>query len=1123
VAFQNSYARGTGAPVTVTNTFTLLNPATQYTLKAFNGGLQNDKAELVSHSVVYLNGVQVVGPANFKQGVAKVSVTIFPGLTNTLSVQVRGKPGGVLAIQVIGVDNDPPSITASLSPSPNAAGWNNSPVTVSFTCLDKTSGVASCPPPITVSTEGANQVISGKAIDVAGNTATVNVTVNIALNFFMLRSWQVGPNGNAASPQGKCLDYGGSPRGNGATVFLNDCNNAHPIRVLDISAPPNVSRVGSMGMSLGHEVMLFAGNQVIGIHNPQTNSLGDRPSTSPLPAAEYSLELQVPFNSPRGGLISSPINQIFRLDGDSIILEGSSVDPMTGIVVPGPCVTTDATKFVCPQPPPQLVIQTQNARGTNGSPLVVGVRNLADNEFWDFNAVDGSGKFPTSGFKPVSTNYDLWNNVCDLPRVKRGIDPPRVDDPMNTDDNTPLNVSCSQFSPGWGTVIMLSNQTACNPVPGPGLGQTQDIGECINLSNYPPISLPAGMTLRGNRRGINFGPQLYFSYQSFWQGAQIGRQGSCLFASCMLEIHGDYARVTGLRMRGENRSTDTNAPVTAAIGVSWPGVSGPFFSVATTTQFISTIDHNDGSDWGVAVVDVNGPYILNQNADICSITYQGISNQYTQSCTSDIQNPAAKGFLTVADDAATLANAHVARNFLHHNERDSGGYGVVTSEGGRAFVEGNTFVSNRHDIASDGEPHNEYRAAHNLVLGNSPEYSSCFLFFCHYYHNQDFDMHGTENGYGGVAGFYVDIIGNTFLGTDRQNYWIRGAPIFNTDFHGNVSLNKQDNASGNGDAIQVHGCPPGITNIDCGFSAFPVNIFNNQFGASDPTIRFGPSSLGVGDFDGDGDDDLFLATGAGWYFSPAGAREWRFLNAAPDTIDQLLFGDFDGDGRTDVVALRNDQLVVSWGGISAFELLNANPLPCGSMTDMAVGDFDGDGHPDIFCADGGTWWISYGGNTPFVQVIVASPLRVKDLRFGDFNGDGTTDVFGVVKGALSAPSWQVRYGPRGYRGFLGGWQPLPVSLTSAVDNLYVADFNGDGIADVATDCGPNADPGCWQISYAGSRNWQYLPFAYGPYIAGIGHFLGHVEADLLSWNNVDFWISVGGISQLTSYSTQDMK
>jgi hypothetical protein len=67
VAFQNSYTRGTGLPVTVTSTFTLLNPGTQYTLKAFNGGLQNDTTDLVSSSVVSLNGAQVVGPSNFNQ------------------------------------------------------------------------------------------------------------------------------------------------------------------------------------------------------------------------------------------------------------------------------------------------------------------------------------------------------------------------------------------------------------------------------------------------------------------------------------------------------------------------------------------------------------------------------------------------------------------------------------------------------------------------------------------------------------------------------------------------------------------------------------------------------------------------------------------------------------------------------------------------------------------------------------------------------------------------------------------------------------------------------------------------------------------------------------------------
>ena len=81
--------------------------------------------------------------------------------SNTLSVEVRGKPGGVIAIQIIGIDDDPPTITATAEPLPNAAEWNNTDVTVSFDCSDSTSGVATCPQPVTVATEGANQEITG--------------------------------------------------------------------------------------------------------------------------------------------------------------------------------------------------------------------------------------------------------------------------------------------------------------------------------------------------------------------------------------------------------------------------------------------------------------------------------------------------------------------------------------------------------------------------------------------------------------------------------------------------------------------------------------------------------------------------------------------------------------------------------------------------------------------------------------------------------------------------------------------------------------------------------------------------------------------------------------------------
>ena len=80
----------------------------------------------------------------------------------------------------VSIDKTAPSIVASAAPPPNANGWNNTPVTITFLCADTLSGVASCPAQQIVSTPGVNQVITGTVTDIAGNTAATSVTLNIS-------------------------------------------------------------------------------------------------------------------------------------------------------------------------------------------------------------------------------------------------------------------------------------------------------------------------------------------------------------------------------------------------------------------------------------------------------------------------------------------------------------------------------------------------------------------------------------------------------------------------------------------------------------------------------------------------------------------------------------------------------------------------------------------------------------------------------------------------------------------------------------------------------------------------------------------------------------------------------
>jgi hypothetical protein len=75
-------------------------------------------------------------------------------------------------------DTTLPTITVTQMPAANANGWNNTNVTVTFTCADDVA-IQSCIGATTLTAETAGTAVTGTATDTSGNTATASTTVRI--------------------------------------------------------------------------------------------------------------------------------------------------------------------------------------------------------------------------------------------------------------------------------------------------------------------------------------------------------------------------------------------------------------------------------------------------------------------------------------------------------------------------------------------------------------------------------------------------------------------------------------------------------------------------------------------------------------------------------------------------------------------------------------------------------------------------------------------------------------------------------------------------------------------------------------------------------------------------------
>jgi hypothetical protein len=99
----------------------------------------------------------------------------------TLTCSATNGAGIQASIPVtIKIDQTAPVAMVNAAPTPNANGWNNMSVAVSYSGTDNLSGIDFCSASVSLTSEGAGQTVSGTCTDKAGNvSAPVLAKINI--------------------------------------------------------------------------------------------------------------------------------------------------------------------------------------------------------------------------------------------------------------------------------------------------------------------------------------------------------------------------------------------------------------------------------------------------------------------------------------------------------------------------------------------------------------------------------------------------------------------------------------------------------------------------------------------------------------------------------------------------------------------------------------------------------------------------------------------------------------------------------------------------------------------------------------------------------------------------------
>jgi len=221
----------------------------------------------------------------------------------------------------------------------------------------------------------------------------------------------------------------------------------------------------------------------------------------------------------------------------------------------------------------------------------------------------------------------------------------------------------------------------------------------------------------------------------------------------------------------------------------------------------------------------------------------------------------------------------------------------------------------------------------------------------------------------------------------------------------------------------------------------------------------GPSSNAgyEGDFNGDGKTDIlpvsnnvisaiYYATGTGFTKQPLPST--ILVNAT------TYVADYNADGLPDLLVLRGGTGLLYFStaqglGTTADTIYSLRYNTTGAG--IWIADFNGDGMADIFSLIGtaGSLYLANGNGFNSALTFPGLSVQANQIFVADFNGDGQADIF---SGGFSGGNLYLSDISRS-----SSFQPLittiGLTLGSVAQNNMVADYNGDGLADILTHTG----------------------------------------------------------------------